>query len=72
VTAQLHLAVHALTLQLLLKRAESLIDIIVADENLHKPTYLTNDGESPDLPIRSGDHLKKRIRIKAESMVDRL
>jgi CrcB protein len=40
VTAQLHLAIHALALQLLLKRAESLVDIVVAYENLHKPTYL--------------------------------
>src|SRR4051794_4851293 len=34
-TAQLHLAKDALALHLLLQRLESLIDIIVADENLH-------------------------------------
>jgi hypothetical protein len=47
VTAQLHLAVHALTLQLLLERAKGLVDIVVANENLHKPLHLNADGESP-------------------------
>jgi len=36
VTAQLHLAVDALTLQLLLERAQRLVDIIVANDDLHK------------------------------------
>jgi hypothetical protein len=34
-TAELHLAEDALPLHLLLQRLEGLIDIIVADENLH-------------------------------------
>src|SRR3569623_1848068 len=34
-TAQLHLAENALALHLLLERLESLIDVIVANENLH-------------------------------------
>src|SRR5690606_8897881 len=37
VAAQLHLAVHALALQLLLERAQGLLDIVVADDDLHKP-----------------------------------
>src|SRR6187551_1485522 len=37
VAAQLHLAVHALTLQLLLERAQGLLDIVVANDDLHKP-----------------------------------
>ena len=36
VTAQLHLAVDALALQLLLQRAQRLVDIIVANDDLHK------------------------------------
>src|SRR5206468_4500851 len=36
VTAQLHLAVDALALQLLLERAQRLLDIIVANDDLHK------------------------------------
>ena len=40
VTAQLHFAVHALTLQLLLERAKSLVDIVVADDDLHKTQSL--------------------------------
>ena len=35
-TAQLHLAVDALALQLLLERAQRLVDIIVANDDLHK------------------------------------
>jgi hypothetical protein len=35
VTAELHLAENALALHLLLQRLESLIDIVVANENLH-------------------------------------
>ncbi len=34
-TAELHLAENALALHLLLERVESLIDIVVANENLH-------------------------------------
>src|SRR6187402_312152 len=36
VAAQLHLAIHALALQLLLERAQGLLDIVVADHDLHK------------------------------------
>jgi hypothetical protein len=35
-TAQLHLAVHAFPLQLLLERAKGLIDIVIANDDLHK------------------------------------
>jgi hypothetical protein len=35
VAAELHLAENALALHLLLQRLEGLIDIVVADENLH-------------------------------------
>src|SRR5438128_2085324 len=35
-TAQLHLAVDAFALQLLLERAQRLLDIIVANDDLHK------------------------------------
>jgi hypothetical protein len=35
VSAELHLAEDALALQLLLEGAERLIDVVVADENLH-------------------------------------
>src|SRR3546814_4979810 len=39
-TAQLHFAIHALTLQLLLERAKGLVDIIVANDDLHTPCRL--------------------------------
>ncbi|SBV33421.1 protein of unknown function [uncultured Sphingopyxis sp.] len=39
-TAQLHFAIHALTLQLLLERAKGLVDIIVANDDLHMPCRL--------------------------------
>ena len=35
VPTKLHLAVHALALQLLLQRAERLIDVVVANDDLH-------------------------------------
>src|SRR3546814_13159351 len=37
VPAQLHLAIDALALQLLLERAQRLVDVIVANDDLHKP-----------------------------------
>ena len=40
VTTQLHLALHTLTLQLLLERAKGLVDIIVANDDLHTPCRL--------------------------------
>ena len=39
-TTQFHFAVHAFTLQLFLQRAEGLINIIVANHDLHKKTQL--------------------------------
>src|SRR3546814_8364152 len=39
-TAQLHFAIHALTLQLPLERAKGLVDIIVANDDLHTPCRL--------------------------------
>src|SRR5690349_18697019 len=36
VAAQLHLAIDALALQLLLERAQGLLDIVIADHDLHK------------------------------------
>jgi hypothetical protein len=35
VTAELHLAENALALHLLLQRLEGLVDIVIANENLH-------------------------------------
>jgi hypothetical protein len=35
VTAELHLAEDTLALHLLLERLESLVDVVVANENLH-------------------------------------
>jgi hypothetical protein len=35
VAAQLHLAKNALALELLLQRLERLVDVVVANENLH-------------------------------------
>ena len=40
VTAQLHLPIDTFALQLLLERAKRLIDIIVADDDLHKAVQL--------------------------------
>jgi hypothetical protein len=40
-TAQLHLAVDALALQFLLQRAQRLLDIIVANDDLHKVPSLS-------------------------------
>jgi hypothetical protein len=34
-TAELHLAENTLALHLLLQRLEGLIDVVIADENLH-------------------------------------
>src|SRR5690606_11370962 len=49
VAAQLHLAIHAFALQLLLQRAQGLLDIVVADDDLHKPKppLAISDRQSP-------------------------
>src|SRR5690606_16637098 len=51
-TAQLHLAIDALTLQLLLERAQRLVDIIVANDDLHKAVSLQSTASTgkPDEP----------------------
>src|SRR5690606_8474912 len=38
--AELHLAKHALALQLLLERAQRLVDVVVADEHLNQGGFL--------------------------------
>jgi hypothetical protein len=38
VAAQLHLAINTFALQLLLERAEGLLDIVIANHDLHKRT----------------------------------
>ena len=60
-TAQLLLTVHAFTLQLLLESAESLIDVVVPDENLHKKSHLTVvTGPNPDCRARPLAHDQNR------------
>src|SRR3546814_5349587 len=44
VPAQLHLAIDALALQLLLESAQRLVDVIVANDDLHKPVSLRSIG----------------------------
>ena len=46
-TAQLHFAIDALTLQLLLERAESLVDVVIANDDLQKFSNLTATTQSP-------------------------
>ena len=41
VTTQLHFALDTFTLQLLLERTKGLINIVVANHDLHKPKHLT-------------------------------
>ena len=38
--AKLHFAENALALHLLLERLEGLIDVVIADENLHRVVFL--------------------------------
>src|SRR5262249_44858807 len=53
VAAELHLAEDALALHLLLQRLESLVDVVVADKNLHASFPLLWPGCPPDRdPIR--------------------
>src|SRR5689334_20387652 len=40
VTAKLHLAENALALHLLLQRLEGLVDVVVANENLHACSFV--------------------------------
>src|SRR6185437_13008123 len=51
VAAQLHLAEHALALQLLLERAQRLVDVVVADEDLHEPAPLAPGKKRPAAKI---------------------
>lgn len=41
-TAKLHFTVHTFALQLLLKSAQGLIDVVVANDNLHRGRSLSN------------------------------
>ena len=49
--------IDALTLQLLLERAQGLIDIVVANENLHKPTHLIDRKARTPQDVCAGDAL---------------
>jgi hypothetical protein len=57
-TAQLHLAIDALTLQLLLERPQRLVDIIVANDDLHKSrrTSFKSRPKSPGKPGAGPGH----------------
>jgi len=66
-TAQLHFAENALTLHLLLERLEGLIDIVVANENLHA-CILYSEGSSPRRHRRQGSRArweKKFVRLRS-------
>src|SRR3546814_5357939 len=65
VAAQLHLAIDTFTLQLLLERTKGLINIVVANHDLHKPKHLTNRKPEPRMPTRGRPSY--RIRYHAES-----
>ena len=41
-TTQLHLAIDAFTLEVLLERSQRLVDIIVANDDLHKRSSLSD------------------------------
>jgi len=45
---ELHLAEDALALHLLLQRLEGLVDIVVADENLHVELLFDQAADRPD------------------------
>jgi hypothetical protein len=54
-TAELHLAEDALTLHLFLQRLEGLIDIVVANENLHACSFVGGaDGFWVEKPGKAG------------------
>src|SRR5690606_24453413 len=64
VAAQLHLAIHPLALQLLLERAEGLLDIVIANHDLHKlkpPLSISNRESGRD---RRGIHHSRNPRNK--------
>src|SRR3546814_4334520 len=69
VPAQLHLAIDALALQLLLERAQRLVDVIVANDDLHKPVSLRSIGinrREQARAVRSEEHtseLQSLMRI---------
>jgi hypothetical protein len=65
-TAELHLAEDALTLHLLLESAESLVDIVVANENLH----VKRPSLAVDPIMRAGDSTQmRRSKVRADSRI---
>lgn len=68
VVAELHLAENALALHLLLERLESLVDVVVANENLHAVLSLVvDDGAKQKTPLpvisQRGGHLHKGFQM---------
>jgi hypothetical protein len=50
--AELHLAVHTFALQLLFQNAKSLVDVVVADDDLHENlTFVTAPMINEAMPI---------------------
>jgi hypothetical protein len=67
--AELHLAENALALHLLLERLESLIDVIIADENLHAPSSFNK----PDWNLGRRGATEGRIpHLKGVAVPDRI
>jgi hypothetical protein len=63
VTAKLHLAIDALTLQLLLERAQRLVDIVVANDDLHKSRLASfNLPEKLGVPGGESRYVRPRFR----------
>ena len=62
--AELHLAENALALHLLLQHFEGLVDIVVADENLHAMFLFASSGDWARWPGRSG-HWRRAMRSSA-------
>src|ERR1044072_3956182 len=64
--AQLHLAIDAFTLQLLLERPQRLVDIVIAHNDLHEPVVLQSRfravpvGSASGMPMRNGQNAMRR------------
>ncbi|CCA92777.1 hypothetical protein PP1Y_AT18974 [Novosphingobium sp. PP1Y] len=75
VTAQLHFAIDTFPLQLLLERTKGLINIVVANHDLHKPKHLTkitNEARPASFPAWQTANLKAKNRAAPRKSPARL
>jgi len=72
-TAKLHFAIDAFALQLLLERAQSLVDVVIANDDLHKKSNTSQQKPRARIVWRGSafENIRKKRRIRSRKRPNR-